>query len=95
VRSTRHWKPLLNGYAGIEPPAYVELREQALRFPSRESLDAFRSRGARYVILHRGGFGPNKWERIERDLPIWVDGPSPRLRRVAEIDGDLVFELID
>lgn len=95
VHSTRHWKPLLNGYAGIEPPSYVELREQALRFPSRESLEAFRSRGARYVIVHRGGFGPNKWARIERELPAWVEGPAPRLRRVAELDGDLVFELID
>lgn len=95
VRSTRHWKPLLNGYAGIEPAPYTQLRELALRFPSRESLDAFRDRGARYVIVHRGGFGPNKWERIERDLPAWTDGPSPRLRRVAEMDGDLVLELLD
>jgi hypothetical protein len=95
VHSTRHWKPLLNGYAGIEPPSYLELRARALRFPSRESLDAFRSRGARYVLVHRGGFGPNKWERIQRELPAWVDGPAPRLRRVAELDGDLVFELID
>lgn len=95
VRSTRHWKPLLNGYAGVEPPSYVELREQALRFPSRESLDAFRSRGARYVIVHRAGFGPNKWQRIERDLPAWLDGAAPRLRRVAEIEGDLVLEILD
>jgi len=94
VHSTRHWKPLLNGYAGIEPPSYVKLREQALRFPSPESLDAFRSRGARYVIVHRGGFGPNKWRRIESELPAFVEGPAPRLRRVAEFDGDLVFELI-
>ena len=95
VHSTRHWKPLLNGYAGIEPASYLDLREQARRFPSRESIDAFRSRGARYVIVHRGGFGPNKWERIERELPAWVDGPSPRLRPVVQLDGDLVFELID
>lgn len=95
VHSTRHWKPLLNGYAGIEPASYLELRERARRFPSPESLDAFHSRGARFVIVHRGGFGPNKWERLERELPAWVDGPSPRLRRVVELDGDLVFELID
>ena len=88
-------KPLLNGYAGIEPASYAELRELALRFPSKEALDAFRARGARYVIVHRGGFGPNKWERIERDLPAWTDGPAPRLRRIAEMDGDLVLELLD
>ena len=35
----------------------------------RPSLAALRARGVRYVILHRGGYGPNKWARIERDLP--------------------------
>jgi hypothetical protein len=94
VRATQHWKPLLNGYAGIEPAPYVELRELALRFPSAASIDAFRARGARYVIVHRGGFGPNKWERIERDLPAWMEGASPRLERVAEMDGDLVLEIV-
>ena len=95
VRSTLHWKPLLNGYAGIEPAPYVELREIALRFPSAESIDAFRTRGARYVIVHRAGFGPNKWARIERDLPPWTEGARPRLLKVADLDGDLVLEIAD
>ena len=36
VYSTLHWKPLVNGYAGIEPARYVKLRELARGFPSRE-----------------------------------------------------------
>jgi hypothetical protein len=89
VRQTRHWKPLANGYAGIEPAAYVELRDKARRFPSQDCLDAFRERGVRYVILHRGGYGPNKWARIERELP----AAAGALREVARFGGDLVFEL--
>lgn len=90
VRQTRHWKPLANGYAGIEPVPYVEMRNKAARFPSAESLQVFRDRGVRYLILHRGGYGPNKWARIERDLP----GFARELREVARFDGDTVFELL-
>ena len=89
VHQTRHWKPLANGYAGIEPPAYVDLRDKARRFPSEDCLRAFRERGVRYVIVHREGYGPYKWARIQRELP----AAAGALREVAEFGGDLVFEL--
>ena len=89
VHQTRHWKPLANGYAGLEPAAYVDLRDKARRFPSEDSLAAFRQRGVRYVIVHKDGYGPNKWERIERELP----AAAGWLVEVARFDGDLVFEL--
>jgi hypothetical protein len=90
VRQTHHWKPLANGYAGIEPAPYVDLRQRARRFPSADALAAFRERGVRYVILHRGGFGPNQWARIERDL-IWF---ASELQEVARFGGDTVYELL-
>jgi hypothetical protein len=89
IHQTRHWKPLANGYAGIEPAPYVDLRQRARRFPSADALAAFRERGVRYVILHRGGFGPNQWQRIERDLI----GYGSALREVARFAGDTVYEL--
>src|SRR5262249_11993761 len=90
VQSTRgHWKPLVNGYAGIEPTPYVAVRNAARRFPSAESLAQFRAHDARYVVLHRGGYGPNKWARIERDLPAF----ARELAEVARFDGDIVFAL--
>ena len=42
------------------------------------------------MILHRGGYGPNKWARIERALA----GGASRLREVGRFDSDLVFELV-
>jgi hypothetical protein len=90
IHQTRHWKPLANGYAGIEPAPYVDLRQRARRFPSTDALAAFRARGVRYVILHRGGYGPNQWGRIERDL-IWF---GAELREVARFGGDAVYELL-
>jgi hypothetical protein len=83
VQSTRgHWQTLANGYAGIEPTPYVALRNAVRTFPSAIALDALRGHGVRYVILHRGGYGPNKWGRIERDLP----GFAGELREVARFD---------
>jgi hypothetical protein len=90
VHQTHHWQPLVNGYAGIEPAPYVAVRTRARTFPSAEALDAFAAAGVRYVVLHRAGYGPNKWARIERDLPAFAD-------RLAEVerfdDGDVVYEL--
>ena len=92
VQSTRgHWKTLANGYAGIEPTPYVALRNAVRTFPSAIALDALRGHGVRYVVLHRGGYGPNKWGRIERDLPAFAGD----LREVARFDdgADRVFAL--
>jgi hypothetical protein len=89
IHQTHHWKPLANGYAGIEPAPYLDLRRRARRFPSADALAAFRERGVRYVILHRRGFGPNQWARIERDLA----GFASQLREVARFDEDVVYEL--
>jgi hypothetical protein len=89
VHQTRHWKPLANGYAGIEPPTYVELRDKARRFPSEDCLHAFRERGVRYVIVHQDGYGPYKSERIQRELP----AAAGALQEVASFGSDRVFEL--
>ena len=92
VQSTRgHWKTLANGYAGIEPTPYVALRNAVRTFPSAIALDALRGHGVRYVVLHRGGYGPNKWGRIERDLPAFAG----ELREVARFEdgADRVFAL--
>ncbi len=89
VRSLRHWKPLANGYAGIEPPHYVRLRELSRQFPAEPFLGELRRLGVRYVLLHAGGYGPNRWAHIERDLA----AGTPGLQEVARLGGDRVFEL--
>lgn len=91
VYSTHHWQPLVNGYAGIEPAQYQRYRELARSFPADEFLTALRRIGVRYVVLHRGGYGPNQWARLEETLPGAVDRS---LREVAFFAGDTVFELL-
>ncbi len=91
VYSTLHWKPLANGYAGIEPRQYVELREKARFFPSEDLLQALRGIGVRYVVLHRKGYGPNQWERLQKGMPQALASGS--LREVAVLGNDFVYAL--
>jgi hypothetical protein len=91
VYSTLHWKPLVNGYAGIEPRRYVQLRERLRFFPSAESLQALGAAGTRYVVVHRKGYGPNQWERLQAGMPEALAGA---LREVAVLGTDTVYELL-
>jgi hypothetical protein len=91
VYSTLHWNPLVNGYAGVEPRRYVEIRELSLRFPAAEFLDAVRAAGARYVIVHRRGYGPLQWARIQAGMPEAL--ASGALREVSTFGTDIVYEL--
>jgi hypothetical protein len=88
VRSTWHWQRLVNGNAGVEPADYKRVRELSRRFPSQESIAALRELKVQYVLLNRGGYGPNQWARIERDLPGFEECC---LDRVAEFPGVTVF----
>jgi hypothetical protein len=90
VYSTLHWKPLVNGYAGIEPRHYLRLRELSRSFPSQEFLDALRGIGTRYVIVHRKGYGPFQWQRLQQGMPQALAGP---LREIGRFGPDTVFEL--
>ena len=90
VYSTLHWKPLVNGYAGIEPRRYVQLRELLRFFPSEESISALRSIGTRYVVVHGKGFGPNQWERMQLRMQTPA---ATALREVATLAGDTIYEL--
>lgn len=91
LRSTTHWKRLVNGYAGTEPAHYARVREIMRDFPSEESMALLRSLDVRYVVVHLRGFGPNRRKAIEERLP----GYALHLRVSARFDDDLALELID
>ncbi len=89
--STLHWKPMVNGYAGIEPRSYVRIRREMMSFPAEEFLDLLRKVGVRYVVLHRKGYGPNQTRRLEAQMAELHPGA---LREVVTFEGDTVYELL-
>lgn len=53
VNSTRHWKPLLNGYSGFRPASYDTAYTAMHDFPSDASLTALHQLGVTHVVVHR------------------------------------------
>jgi hypothetical protein len=98
VWSTTHWQPLMNGFAGAETPLVQRFRATAPAFPEAEALDVMKEAGARYVVVHLRGYGPNQRERLEARVAEMKD----RLREVArfanreraDVDIDIVYELV-
>lgn len=55
MRSTQHWRPLINGYSGNYPPAYIRLLETLQRTPAGGDawVDAIREAGATHLVVHK------------------------------------------
>lgn len=50
--SIRHWQPLVNGYSGLHPKAYMTFIERMHSFPASDAIAYLKQYGVRYVILH-------------------------------------------
>jgi hypothetical protein len=64
LNSTRHWRPLLNGYSGFRPQSYDNTFQHMTGFPDFDSLDALRLRGVTHVIVHRNILQPDRAEAL-------------------------------
>jgi hypothetical protein len=96
VWSTRHWQTLVNGYAGAETPMIRRFRETSPSFPDPEALAVLKDAGARFVVVHLRGFGPNQRARLESRLPETKDvlREVARFENGGDSDVDVVYELI-
>jgi hypothetical protein len=54
LASTRHWRPILNGYTGHPPREYEDRRRGAYALPDPAVLDELvRTTGLRWIVVHR------------------------------------------
>jgi hypothetical protein len=90
VNSTRHWKPLLNGYSDYIPPDFRELAVVLASFPSRESFEAMKQRRTRYIVIHRDLYGAQTAPLIEARLQAFM----PYLRAVTADDRVQIYEIV-
>jgi len=88
--STRHWRPLINGYSGNFPLSY-QLMAEALRRPTQNperAWQALAGSGATHVVLHQGAYK----EAAEAAAVVdWLE--TRGARPVANFGTDHVFAL--
>jgi hypothetical protein len=81
--STRHWKPLVNGYSGFLPDSYVRLQAALRGFPDHYALETMHKRSITHVVVHEADFiranGQRSFDQI---------GMIHSLQEVAR-DGDI------
>ena len=54
--STAHWRPLVNGYAGVFPPGYARDVGTLNTFPAPAAVARLRALYVRYVVVHLGQY---------------------------------------
>jgi hypothetical protein len=71
LQALEHRKPLANGYSGLFPPSYSQLRAAMQGFPDDQSLRLLRDAGVSYVVVDRTWVTPAHLRRLrdrEADL---------------------------
>jgi PA14 domain-containing protein len=81
LNSTRHWKPMLNGYSGFVPESYDRTYEALRDFPTTGSVGALASRGVTHVFVHFDRLGADALDQIQR---------MPRLHLMA-VEGEVAL----
>jgi hypothetical protein len=56
LNSTRHWKPLVNGYSAFIPRNYFYFLDVLAKFPEAEAVRALRKAGVTHVVVHEDTF---------------------------------------
>jgi hypothetical protein len=51
--SMMHWNPVANGYSGLLPPTYLELRERMRDFPENGTVELLQGFGIETVMIHK------------------------------------------
>jgi hypothetical protein len=78
LNSTRHWKPMLNGYSGFVPASYYQHFALLERFPSAESIAVLQRLKVTYLFVHADAYGPqivHDLERVPALTTVAAEGP--------------------
>jgi hypothetical protein len=84
LNSTRHWKPLVNGYSAFIPPTFFHFVDVLADFPSQKALHALRSAGVTHVVVHDDTFA-NPVDRVH-GLTLIENRDRISLYRIGNID---------
>jgi hypothetical protein len=88
LRSTAHWKPLINGYSDFLPAGFLDEARTIAEFPGAEAVQLLQTRGARYVVIHFAEFGDGG-----RDMRASLSAILPCVHPLAHLGTDSLYEL--
>jgi hypothetical protein len=87
--STAHWRPLVNGYAGVFPAEHVGDIRLLNTFPAPAAVARLRAIHVRYVVVHLGQYHPEPRAQLEAVLELLPAGVT----RVVTLEHSQIFEI--
>jgi hypothetical protein len=85
--STAHHRRMPNGFSGYTPKSYARFFKRLLPLPAERALDAMRSIGMRYIVIHGDLAKGTAWDHL-------LDPRQARpLRLVKRFGSDLLYEV--
>jgi hypothetical protein len=87
--STAHWRPLVNGYAGVVPAGHLGDVRLLNGFPAPPAVARLRAIHVRYVVVHLGQYQPEPRAQLEAALELL----PPGVTRVATFEHSQIFEI--
>ena len=84
LNSTRHWRPMLNGYSGYRPASYYRTAEALADFPSAASVEWLRRQGVTHLFVHLDAYADGVTARL---------AAMPGVREVAADRGIVLYRL--
>jgi hypothetical protein len=67
LNSTAHWRPIVNGYSGFQPPSFYRHAEVLQRFPDQASLALLHDLGITHVFVHHTQLSKDTLAAIDRE----------------------------
>lgn len=85
--SMMHWNDLANGYSGLVPPTYLDMRERMKAFPDDGSLELLQGIGVETVVVHED-FDEDRRAELDQTL---LDHPDVELQVAGQ---DAVYSIV-
>jgi hypothetical protein len=85
--STRHWRPMVNGYGRYEPPQHAHDISYMMAFPGPNNARRMRELGVEYLVLHAARY-PDGAATILRDAQA-----SPEYELVMQQGTDYLYRV--
>jgi hypothetical protein len=88
--STKHWRPILNGYSGFEPPTHDRMVNEMQSFPNDASIRFLRDRDVSFVVIHYKRVVGSPWAPLadglnDPNFRLLLDDGSARLYQLLPL----------